>query len=81
MINEKWMNEKTSITAWRGCDRRAADAAINLNYNVLWFTVNDWRNESKNDSIGMLKVSYNETKIQKFSINEKNWKEKAVKLP
>lgn len=27
--------------------------------------------KEKNDSIGMLKVSYNETKIQKFSINEK----------
>jgi len=24
-----------SITTWKGYDRRAADAAINLNYNVL----------------------------------------------
>lgn len=31
MINEKLINWETSITALRGCDRRAADAAINLN--------------------------------------------------
>lgn len=24
-----------SITTWKGYDRRAADAAINLNYNVF----------------------------------------------
>lgn len=28
-------NEEMSITTWKGYDRRAADAAINLNYNVL----------------------------------------------
>lgn len=31
----KSKNEEMSITTWKGYDRRAADAAINLNYNVL----------------------------------------------
>ena len=34
-----------SITTWKGYDRRAADAAINLNYNVLLFTVKNIRDE------------------------------------
>ena len=34
-----------SIKDWKGHDRLAADAAINLNYNVLWFTVKNRRDE------------------------------------
>lgn len=31
----KRKNEEMSIKDWKGHDRLAADAAINLNYNVL----------------------------------------------
>ena len=70
-----------SITTWKGHDRLAADAAINLNYNVLWFTVKNRRDEKGITVLECYKCLITRQRYGNFLLTKKIWKEKAVKLP
>lgn len=61
-----------SITTWEGYDRRAADAAINLNYNVLLFTVKNIRDEKGITVLECYKRLITRQRYRNFLSSKKN---------
>ena len=60
-----------SITAWRECDRLTADAAINLNYNVLDLLLSRIEEMNENDSVRSYLCLITKQRYRNFLLTKK----------